>query len=167
MIPDNIISRIHERCAVCPECGEKWLWIGNHASKPSRAFMEVGGVRYRVRKTLYRATVGEPHRACVTTACNPACMNPALLKAVSKAFIIKRSISEGKILDVRHKMKVVSALRARIAKLDVAKADVIRCSDRSTRDLAREYGVSRQTIHRVKTMQQWKPAGSPFAGLMT
>lgn len=166
MIPDNILSRIHERCAVCPECGEKWLWIGNHADEPHRAAMEVNGVRYPVRKTLYRAAVGEPHRPCVTTTCQTACMNPAMLRAVSKAHIVKRSISEGKILNARHKMKVLSVIRSRNTKLDMEKADVIRCSDRSTRDLAKEYGVSRQTIHRVKTMQQWQPVGNMFAGLM-
>lgn len=161
-----LLQRIQSRCHICPECGGKWLWVGNHSNDMHRAVMEVDGVRYPIRSTVYRAAVGGPKRECITTSCHESsCLNPAFLQSVSKTHIVRRSIEQGKILNATHRIALTRGRRSRSTKLDMEKAERIRMSDRPHLELAAEFGVSRQTIHRVKSMQQWMPAASPFAGL--
>lgn len=163
-----LLAKIQARCHICPECGEKWLWTGNHANDMHRAMLELDGRRYPIRATVYRVAVENPKRECVTTKCHAtSCVNPALLASVSKAHIVRRSIKEGKILNAKHRLGLIVGRRSRSTRLDMEKAEVIRMSEKNNVALAAEFGVSRQTIQRVKAMQQWRPAANPFAGLLS
>lgn len=163
---DDVKARIQARCAICPECGAKWLWVGNNSTEMHRAMIEVDGKRYGVKTTVYKATYGDPVRPCVVTTCHePACLNPELLKSVSKRHIVMRSIKEGKILNAEHRLMIVKGRRSRDTKLDMEKAQTIRSSDKPMKELARDYGVSPETIRRVKSMEQWVPFSNPFSGL--
>lgn len=169
--PDDlfaVLAKIHARCVVCPSCEQRWLWAGNHASEMWHAIVDHNRVRYNVRKTVLAAAtdrhLGE--KQVVFTRCDsPACLNPDLLDVQSKGDVVRRQLANGLIHHAAHRTAINRGRREkRATKLDMDKARAIRASDASPQALAEEYGVSRQTIYRVRTHRDWREL-TPFIGL--
>jgi hypothetical protein len=163
-----VLVKIKARCTTCPDCEEPWLWMGNHQAEMWHATIEVQGLRYSVRRTVFAATSTKPLRAdyVLATRCeNQACLNPALLFGRTKGDVVRHQVAEGLIHHAQHRAAINRARRAHGAtKLDMEKAREIRASDAPTAAVAELYGVSEQLIRRVRSNRNWREA-TPFTGL--
>lgn len=164
----HVLAKIQDRCAVCPSCETKWLWIGNHKDEIWHATFETNFQRYSVRKTVHAATAKKPLKAgsVVVTRCEcPNCLNPELLATETKGDVVRRQTADGLLHHAAHRAAINRGRSTkRETKLDMAKAREIRASEASTRDLAKRYGVSPQAVSQVRLNRTWRES-SPFQGL--
>lgn len=171
----EVLRTIKSRCEICPECGEPWHWPGSPGQKlASQAFIAIGKTRFYVRRTVWDLVIKQPRTkdidAIITVCADDRCMNPRLLRKVRRGDVIRRSIAEGRIFDAAHRMKVVEARRKHhTTKLDYERAEMIRTDDRATRVIAAEYGITMETVRKVKAGKLWRrqtAANNPFSGLL-
>ena len=124
------------------------------------------GVLYPVRKLLLMLA-GEEMRENMWygTKCGcKTCVNPAhISRMTTKQHMAKMARkAKGSLLraaKVQRYKRSVSAIGTQ------ERADEIRMSNKPSRELAKEYGVSRSTICNIRAGKAWVNLISPFAGL--
>jgi hypothetical protein len=165
-----LLDRLQRRCEVCPECGEKWDWQGNHSKQIVRAVLEINAIRYPVKTLAWAASTlrAKPVDRVLMSRCpQPSCINPKLATLATKADVVHKQVRDGVILNAHHRRQIMIGRRKRATKLDMDKARAIRASEKSVAELAIEHGVSKQTIRRVLSGAQWIDLDSPMAGVFT
>lgn len=170
-LKEVVLTKIQESCGLCPECDSMWNWMGNNKKKMPKASVEIDKLRYPVRRNLYQLVKGRrvPDSYVVATTCDcPTCINPELLKAVSRGQLLSDLEDKGKIWNQQHKVAVKIARRMRgDCKLSEGAASKIRMSGIATKELAEEYKVSHEAINMVKRGCIWTTSvGGMFAQLM-
>ncbi len=164
------LTDIQSRCTLCAECDTNWRWAGHPGPAGYKIAVYVNKKRYPVRRTVFELHKGRPVKKgyCVVTDCaDEKCMNPELLREVSKAGVVKREIKAGLILNAAHKAKLQLARRQRESKLGAEKAMAIYLEDASPSEIAAREGVSRQAVREIKNQRTYKHIhNNPFQGLM-
>lgn len=141
--------------------GAHQLWTGNW-DRWRRAVLFVDGQRYDVRRTLYRIRTGKTldRRKTVRSTCeHETCMAPQC-QAVSK---IKGS--NGRRMNVATKAKLAAAKRAH-SPYGPELVALVKASDKSYSQIARETGMKLSTVGAIKSGRLWRDYSSPWAGLM-
>lgn len=165
-----LLDRLQRRCGVCPECGEKWDWLGNHRKSVVHAVLEINAIRYPVKTLAWAATTlrAKPADRVLMSKCpHPSCINPKLAKVATKADVVHKQVKDGLLLNAHHRRQIMIGRRKRATKLDMDKARAIRASSKSVAELALEHQVSKQTIRRVLSGAQWLELDSPMTGVFT
>lgn len=164
------LDDLQSRCGHCPECDTNWRWTGHPNTTPHRVVVQINGKRHPVRRTIFELAKGRPVKKgyCVVSDCaDERCMNPELLRDVSKATVLKREIAAGLILHAGHKANVVLARRQRESKLGEQKAMEIYLEDAPTRELAVKHGVTPQAVRNIKNQKNYRYIhNNPFQGLL-
>lgn len=149
---------IHSRCK---EDGGCQIWQGStngsgHPKMHDRT----------CRRVVWELVKGPlPKGKLVTTSCDDVrCLNPEHLKLTTKSEVSKAS-------NARHSTKLKRAAasartnRAKLGKITMDTARMIRASDRLGIDLAKELNVSPSLISHVRRGASWVEHSSPWAGL--
>lgn len=164
------LTDLQSRCTLCPECETMWRWAGHPAAAAHRVAVQIDGKRHLVRRTIFELHNGRPVKKgyCVITECpGEKCMNPALLREITKKALLKRQIEAGRIYSAAHKAKVALARRARDCKLGPEKAMEIYLTDGELKAIAAQHGVSRQAVGQIKSQKTYRYIhNNPFQGLM-
>lgn len=164
------LEDIKARCCHCDECDTDWLWNGHPGPAGHKIAIYVNKRRYPVRRTVFELHAGRAVRKgyCVVTDCaNEKCMNPLLLREVTKKGVVKRQIAQGKILNAAHKAKLQVARKPREHELGPEKAMEIYLADGDIKDIAAKAGVSRQAVGYIKNQKTYRHIhNNPFQGLM-
>ncbi len=90
----------------------------------------------------------------------PGCVHPDHVIAVPKSQILK-----GREKTLSHRAKIAAAKRAAMSPLTIEAVREMRASEKIQEQLAKEYGVTQQTVNKVLHHKQWRDYTSPFAGL--
>ena len=152
--------------ARCEECGDCLLWQGPVAPRGGAPVVVGGGLRRRV----WEMREGRiPKGMMVGVSCGrQRCIEHLCL--VSRADLLLSIISRP---EVQAKRTADATRRARFGgvnippKLTMEKAREIRASDRSHRELGKEYGISPSLVSMVQNNRRWaEEQVSPFEGLM-
>lgn len=163
------LTELQSRCTLCPECDTNWLWAGHPSTAGHKIVVRINKKRYPVRRTIFELHKGRAVKKghCIVTDCaNAKCMNPELLREVTKAGVIKREIEAGLILNAAHKASVILGSRRRPSKLGDKALEIFQ-SDLSSTELAKKYGVSRQAVNYLKNQKTHRHIhNNPFQGLM-
>jgi hypothetical protein len=164
------LQDIQSRCTLCPECDTNWRWAGHPGPVGHKIAVYVNKKRYPVRRTVFELHKGRPVKKghCIVTDCaDDKCMNPELLREVSKAGVVKREIEAGLIHHAGHKANVALARRRRPSKLGDEKAKEIFLEDAPPGEIAAREGVSRQAVSYIKNQRTYRHIhNNPFKGLM-
>lgn len=118
-----------------------------------------------VRRTLWQLLGrGEPKPGQVfTTTCdNPRCCHPDHIKATTQGNLMRRRnrLAKGETLRMA---RLTAAIRAQ-AKIDMAKAEEIRTSDKSVAEAAAEAGISPSMVRQIRRGEKWR-SGSAMSAL--
>lgn len=104
-------------------------------------------------------------RRLVSVTCgNAKCINPEHLALTSRVEVSKL-VGSRRDVKIRRAASCARTSQKRFGKLTMAKAQEIRCSDRTGKELAAEHGVSESLISHVRTGRAWV-APNPFGGLL-
>lgn len=164
------LEDIKARCTLCPDCEANWRWAGHPATAAHRVAVQIDGKRHLVRRTIFELHTGRPVKKgyCVITECSgDKCMNPELLREITKKALLKRQIEEGRIHNAAHKAKVARARRERDCKLGPEKAMEVYLAEGDFKDIAAKHGVSRQAVGQIKSQKTYRYIhNNPFQGLM-
>lgn len=167
---ETVKNKILDSCIVCPYCEQETYWNGNNKHRMWKAVIQIDFHRYNVRRSMFQIANPDLNRGkrCVTTKCHDdRCVNPELLTLMTKGAIQKRSIVKGKLHNLPHKIAYTSGRRNRAdTVMDASKVKEIRASTKTRRELAKEYGVSPQSISNIVLYKTWTDIANPFQGLM-
>lgn len=173
MSHEEIIKRIQDKCKFCQECETMWSYVGNpcYGNEAYKLYIQVDKVRYPVRQTVYEFFKKRPRskeKVLITQCPNKRCMNPDMIKQVNRRDVIVQTIKEGKMHNVTHRAKIEKANAWR-NKLTDEQAREIWEAEGANGEIAKRYGVSRQTVNRIKLGQRRisRIDTNPFAGLFT
>jgi hypothetical protein len=101
----------------------------------------------------------------VTMICHPSCLNPAHMRAITRAELLART-NKDRAVKAKKTAAVAETIRTRQAKITMDDARYIRSSDKTLIALAEELGVSFQLVSKIRRGEAWpEVAGNVFAGL--
>lgn len=142
-----LAERFWEKVEKTAEC---WLWIGAVGST-GYGHIRADGKARTASRVAYELVHGAiPVGAFVLHRCdNPLCVNPAHLYAGTHSQNMADKVARG---------RAAGAVGERNckAKLTADKVVAIRQSTVGTCELARRYGVNRNTIGRIRSDRQWR-----------
>lgn len=145
-------GRIRERIIIDPDTGCH-VWTG---AKTETGYGRIwyDGKVVRLHRLAYERHTGTkiPKGKCVLHDCDsPPCVNPAHLFLGTQQDNIQDCVRKGRLKIVHHKGEKHIG-----SKLTNEQVVEIRARTESQRKLAKEYGVSFQTISRIKRHEQWR-----------
>lgn len=153
------------------EVGECWEWQGYSAHGTPQVFSPSDGTKRRmvsVRRMFRELITGQeqPDGFYSVSCGNVECVNPdhtlfRTEKLHFKAMGKKVGSSPVRALKLSQYHRTNGK-----AKLSESKAQEIRLSNESCRELAKKYGVNQALISRVRRGEIWKCLTNPFRGLM-
>ena len=166
MTSGKTLQTIESLKARTEEVGECWEWSGYYGN--GSPYVAHGGKMQSVRKVVAMLTGKQIAKGFFGTSCdNPRCVNPDHVKLRNpKAHMANMAKKAGPSLQRRIKLQQYHRTSKRIIKLDVEKVREIRTSDKSHRELAEQFGVSKSLISHVRLNKLWVEFSGPFAGLM-
>ena len=147
-------SMVNKDGPVHPVCGQCWVWIGGNSRGYGR-FVDGNGKQVIAHRWSWEHHVGqlESSEVFVLHRCdNPSCINPKHLFIGSHADNVADRDSKGRQVrgERQHKARLTVKLVRQI------RSDYIKdSSTHGSTALAREYGVSHQTILRVIKDHCW------------
>lgn len=153
------------------EVGECWEWQGYSAHGTPQVFSPSGNPKRRmvsVRRLFRELITGQPQPdGFYSVSCgNVECVNPdhTLYRTQKLHFkAMGKKVGESPV----RALKISQYHRTKEnAKLDEQKAQEIRLSNESCRELAKKYGVNQALISRVRRGEIWKCLTNPFRGLI-
>jgi hypothetical protein len=154
--PAEWVELARQRSAVGPDgC---WHWLGSIVH--GVPVIQVDRKRYRITRMV---TGMKPGRYVELTCANPDCVNPAHIRAVTRAHYVRRDCPQRKPLTFLQRR--AARKRSGLCKLDETKAADIRrqwAEGLSLRKIAEPLGVNVQTVHNVVHGRSWR-AASPWA----
>lgn len=152
------LKQIHAKCL---ECGDCMIWQGATNGSGQPKFHSK-----TARRATWEAAKGPvPDGKLVTTTCGHAkCLAVGHLALTTRAEVSKASNARPHVKALRS-ASTAKTVRAKLGKIDMETARLIRASDKPGIELAAEYGVSPSHISHVRCNISWKEASSPFAGL--
>jgi hypothetical protein len=134
-----------------------WLWLGSCDDKGYGKGIH-GKRRYKAHRQSWIIHRGEiPPGLCVLHKCDvPSCINPDHLwlgtKADNTADMVRKKRNRGWGDGVQ---PILNGRNHPLAKLTEADALFIRDDTRRASVIAKDYGVSRQIVWKIKTHQNW------------
>jgi len=137
-----------EEKLIRPELGPCWVVISHHCS-PYPLVTSENHKRLRGHRWMYENTYGAiPKGKLVEHTCDvPACVNPDHLKLGDASTNVRHCVERN---------RNAKGERMPHSKLTAEDVKRIRSSSDSSYSLAKEFCVSRSTIHRVKQRLRWK-----------
>ena len=164
---DELIKRLQARSI---EDGECWIWTGHCQDNGTpmanwRSFtgrrgpMNVRRIIAKVRGDVLK------NRVCTAKCGTTGCVNPAHIVSITKSKSQKMHADSWKRSGVA-RMKHAEITRARLSKLTWPIVREIRANQESSGDLAKRYGVTPESINRVRRYASWRPANNPYMQLM-
>ncbi len=139
------------------EEGDCMLWTGR---AEQGKFPRFG--RLPVRRALWTlVNDGVPHGLQVGCKCGtPLCVNPDHLIARTKSKALRGIPKKPDVI-----ARITLTKRATHGKLSMEIARAIRASDKSCRELDREYGLCAGKAWKIRNNLTWKDGSNPFTGL--
>lgn len=166
MSKEITLKEVHDRCN---EVGDCWIWC-NATSKGGYPIMKrSGGPCLYVRRVVaeLKGDAPAPRQPVMTTCGEKLCCNPLHVVSSSTKKVAKAAAKRGAFSTLSRRMKVAAAKRSGAgAKLTMEKAQEIRLSTKTGKELAAEYGVNVSVIKGIRQNRMWVDFSSPFAGLM-
>lgn len=160
------VQTIEKLFARCNEVGECWEWTGYITNNvPHVTHM---GEMVPVRKLMLELS-GRPVRDGAFAGCgckNKPCVNPDHAVVRSPLQHMQKMAATPAHNEAARVAKLVMHARRR-AKLELSDVREIRLSVEPPIELAKQYGVSRQTVSRIQAGTAWREVASPFSGLGT
>lgn len=131
--------------------GDCWEWRG-HIDPQGYGRFYIGGGYKRAHRVAMETVSHIPKGLFVLHSCdNRPCCNPAHLRAGTAADNARDMVER----DRNSKFRVRGEAHG-MAKLTENNVSFIRRSSRSNRSLARQFGVSRKAIIKIKSGETWK-----------
>ena len=123
-----------------------WPWLGATSGRGYGTFRWSDGRMWTASRVAYLLTHGDPGMLDTCHHCdNPPCCNPSHLFAGTRSENNLDSVAKGRWGDNR-------------GKLTAQEAAAIRSAPGSHSALARTYGISANTVYRIKSGRIWKHA---------
>ena len=156
-LPDIRLSDLLARTVAEGDC---LLWTGRSVVGKFPQW-DIGGQRHITRRLVYQLVHGPlPSRLYVGNKCkNPLCVHPDCLIARTPSHA-----QSGRTMRADHKARITAAQRAR-SSLTLEKVQAIRASSEPGPVIEARYGLKKGHASRIRSFENWKDAGSPFAGL--
>ena len=160
----RVVQTVELLRARCNEVGECLEWTGYMTNNvPQVTHM---GHMVPVRRLMLELS-GRPVRDGAFVGCdcgNKSCVNPEHAVIRTPTQHLQKMANIGAYNEAARLAKLMMHARKR-SKLTVDAVRDIRLSSDSSNEVAKQYGVSRQTISRIRSGDAWKETSSPFAGL--
>lgn len=152
--------------ARCDEVGDCWIWRGalSHGIQPAISINRRStNVRRFVADLLGRQTKG----LYVTACCGePLCVAPDHLRVVTRSQLNTMAAERtGYGKNIARAAKLAQASRRR-ARLSPELVQMIRESDLSDAQLAKQLGVAKSTVNNARRGDTWLDYTNPFAQLL-
>lgn len=156
--------------AQCVEIGDCFIWTGPlmHGtvyirSRGSAKVRKVKSGRRHVWEQINGTPVGE--MKVITTCGERLCLNPSHLKLATPKQVLLRTIKARSFDTPQRRINIAKAKRkkAKLTEQDVA---AIRASVETNLAQAARYGVSKETIRRIKAGKLWADFSNPWKGLI-
>lgn len=159
--PNALVAQILARTV---EEGACLLWDGYSAHGSPQVFLD--GRYQMVRRVLLGALRGplQGNMRATYTCGEPLCVRPEHLKAATLRQIGKRAAREGAFGGLQRRAKIAAARRrqSRLSAADVAR---IREADNGA-EIARELGIPKSTVSKIRRGDSWRPLGASVFGLV-
>jgi hypothetical protein len=152
------------------EDGDCWQWRGYMANNTPQVMHYIDGKRhmYSVRRLFRELIIGkkQPDGHYTNTCGNQFCVNPEHIRWKTVRNHLREAAlnRQHTVIDRMKKRQYRVALG--LTKLDMQKAEEIRASTETTKQLAEKYGVNISMIKRVRANQAWRVLSGPFVGLL-
>lgn len=144
-----------------------WVWTGlaNSGTPVLRVNKTSASVR---RMVLTEQGVKLGKRIATTRCLTPLCVSPGCCVAMSVSQLHHRRVAKWGPMPASARLRCAVAARAAVGKLTAESVAAIRADTRPGAVVARDHGVTRQTISQIRRGVAWRhAAASPFAGLGT
>jgi hypothetical protein len=159
MTDEQTIEHIRLRCT----CEEGGCWIWNQVAHQGKyPVISIGTKQHMVRRLVWKITRGSvSHREPVLARCeDDLCVNPAHLRKTTFS-----ALRKGRKSSLARNLRIAEGKRA-VSKINWNVVRTIRASDATNTALAQEFGVSRETVARIRRHDSWKETTNPFAALI-
>ena len=147
------IAHLHSNYIPEPNSG-CWLWLGPYVTR-GYGMLNLGKRRHRIYAHRQMLILAQPTSDTTLHACHrcdvPSCINPDHLFWGTQADNIRDAKTKGRI-----SAPPVSSPGMKSYKLSEEQAREIRASTGSTKIVAARYGVSTQTVRRVRSGDSWR-----------
>lgn len=160
------MENIHARCQKVGDC---WEW-----TVPTDGRVPV--LRYNGSRRLHpvrRAVMTLKEKPIdgllvICTCRNPVCVNPAHLKAVTRAHLQKMTADETQYGKSIARSAALAAARRKQSGLVLSEERVaeLRASGLTSRAAAKEFGCSQSAAWQAMSGRTWKDYRAPFAGMV-
>lgn len=148
MIP---LSRIYKLCTLCESCGEQFHW-NSLLDGSGRPVISFEGKRQPVRRGVYPKPLVKG-MVVITTCKNPLCVNPALLRQISRRTL--RTSHSRQEFPTAVKLKIGAANRK--VPIDVALDTSV-----TAKEIAEKFNVDVSSVYRIRRQFSF----NPFKGLL-
>lgn len=165
--PHEPITLAHIKARSIEE-GDCWLWQGAQ-SKGCAPVIGWGGRPVGVRRHIAEHIQGKRVNGLLASTCcgNQRCVAPAHISMKTrKQLQMATAALTGYAANMDRRVRISNAKRA-TAKLNEEIAREIRYADGSQRAIAKRFGVSFDTVNKIKRGLIWREYSSPWAGLFT
>lgn len=155
------VKDIRDRCKVDDETG-CWIWSLSFYENAPRINFKLNGKRYSMRgrraaQTVKTGKIVDPKMICYgLDKCHNSCVNPAHIKVGPKEEFGKALSKSGKLKNVPNKVAAAKKAHSVNNKLTEDQVRIIRMTDRSSRELAEEFGVHRGHIQNIRRGRYWR-----------
>jgi HNH endonuclease len=147
MTPDQVL-RFWSKAAITADTTHCWLWMA--ATTKGYGTFALASKQVQAHRIAYQITNGPiPDRMLVLHTCDtPACVNPNHLVIGTQSDNIKDMWERGRARGGQGNTQ--GHPQPTLRKLTMEQVRAIRASDRSISALARQYGVARVAIRKIK-----------------
>lgn len=170
MAKHKTIHTLESLHAKCIEEGDCWLWQGYFGNHTPMVYHD--GNLMMVRRLiaiLSGKSVQSNHKYISNTCNNKDCVCPDHLTFRTEKQHMSHMAKSANQGSITRKIKLMNAARKRsITKLNVEKVQAIHLDQRSCSKIAKDYGVSKSLIAKVKRGDAWADVfkkSNPWAGL--
>lgn len=143
----------------CVREGSHLIWTGN-LDQYQRGVIQIDGQRYDVRRELWRIRSGHQPRtsSSITSRCEHE-------KCMTHLQLTTRAGGPGHKHNIATRKKIAEQKRSR-SKYGPELIALVKASDKSHKQIARETGVALSTVGAIRSGRLWRDFSNPWAGLM-
>lgn len=156
------LDDIKDRCTEVGDCLE---WQGYYERNHPRSAGQ--SVRRIVYELVHGPVESDPKKVVTMTCDNHRCVHPDHLAYVKKTVVARRVASKGLFSTLIRKQRIAETRRQQSGSITMEIAREIRASDLNAKEEAKQRGISRGMVYKIRAHETWREYGANhFAGLM-